>query len=289
MLQIKETTRPTDSTVGAALILIAAIGSALAFEQPSIGEVMGERMAEVIDSARAYAAEKQALEFRIQAARTRFFALHPDKEGIEQAENELADLLFVKDVHYLSLFLVEGASPDAKRRAMGMNALTGGELDGGSHEGAWVSFTKWVDAVRKPLGGDTPGQKILVWSEKKLMDAIEASAPAYERYKVERDTIEFAIAGLEQPNAKSNPPRTPTAADVALWEKQCNIEEDIKPAGAARRTFCRCVVDGLRQLADASPLSSGTQEALAHSFLASLSLVEKETGMASAYTARCFR
>lgn len=277
-----------------ALIVVAltvAHGPAWAnpFEPPSIGEVMAERIGEAVEAARAYSAEKQVLSSKIQVARTRFFKLYPDGKGFQQAETEFSDLLYVKDVHYLSLYLVEGPSADATKRAQAMGSLTGGEVDDGIQPRAWRAFADWVNAVRRPLGGDSPGQKILVLSEKKLMDAIKASAPAYARYKAQRDALEFANAGIELPGSKPDMSAKTIASYVPRWETQCNAEDGFKPAGAERRKWCQCMVTGLERLANISPISTETREALAQAFLDNISRVEQETGMATAYTGKCFR
>ncbi len=289
MFQIGSSLYQRVLAAGLALTVCTVNGYANPFEPPSIGEVMGERLSEAIESTRVYSAEKQSLGFKIQAARARFFKLYPDKEGFEQAEAEFAELLFIKDVHYLSLYLIEGPSIDAVKRAQAMSMMTGGEVDDGIHDGTWRAFANWVDAVRKPLGGESAGQKIIVWSEKKLMDAIRASAPVYERYKARRDAVEFANAGIELPDTNPDMSAKTIAGYAVRWEKQCNAEEGGKQAGAAHRKFCQCMAKGLERLATEIPLSKETREALAQSFLNNLSRVENETGMATAYTGKCFR
>lgn len=165
--------------------------------EPSIGEVIGEQIGNAVRAAGQLAASKAEATARISVARSKYFRSYPDKEGVEEAEATLAELLFEKDLYFLSMYLAEGPTRDARLRIEGIETLTGGMLDGGIQPAAWNKFMAWVNAVRLPLGGKQPGQLIFVLDPNKLLKAIESALPEYNRYKDVRDMAEFRAQGID--------------------------------------------------------------------------------------------
>lgn len=170
-----------------------------------LGHDLGESIGQALQAGAAYAKSKEEVNIEIERARLAFWENYPDGPKIAEAREEYATLLFYKDLFYLGLFIAEGMNYDSMERIKNMNLLTGGEVDGGirSQRGI-IEFAKWVDAVRKSMGASKPGELLFATSPQKMLDAITANMPAYEKYREARDEIEYFEVMMAKQNAAKN-------------------------------------------------------------------------------------
>jgi hypothetical protein len=148
---------------------------------------------DALKSAAEYARLRQTAADELVAARSRYWALYPDKPGFKEAEREFSRLLTRRELYYLSQTINTG-QPQTQMSAL--NVLTGGSR---GYEIPFAAqnlfFNGWVPAVRAQLGG---GQVVLHSSEE-LRRAIEASQPQFDEYMIVRDLEEFRLAGRTPP------------------------------------------------------------------------------------------
>jgi hypothetical protein len=152
------------------------------------GPTLAEQIADIVVKAQKVAAAKEAANAEIEDARRQFFAdcVNGIRGGV--SEKNFAELLFEKDIYFLSLYMQEGMTPKALRQLKGIDILTGGELDGGLPP--VEIFGVWVNAVRTALGAPPPGQLWLP-TPAEFIEGIAQTSDVYEKYKVSRDRAEF--------------------------------------------------------------------------------------------------
>ena len=162
------------------------IGAAL------FGRGVGKALAAGADLANT----KAQFNAQIAAARRRFFAEYPNGKDFAQAEKEFAELLWGKDLYFMSMSLSTGfddTSPNSISSVLGkMDAVTGGTMDNGISNSARAMFGRWVHAIRGDLGAESyRAQLRRLPSASQVVAAIEANEDAYSAYKKDRDDAEF--------------------------------------------------------------------------------------------------
>jgi hypothetical protein len=133
---------------------------------------------------------KVSLNADISHARARFFAAKGIRGG--KAESEFAEVLYIKDVYYLSMFLKVHPSSTSANRMELLDSVPGSVLDGGILPQSSYRFDEWVDAVRAELL-KTPAGKSSAPTPAQLSKAVSDTAAAYELYRGVRDKEEFQI------------------------------------------------------------------------------------------------
>jgi len=169
------------------LMLKQAIGA------PTIGDLV----AKAADDAIHGAVIKSTLTAEIGAARERFWRNYPNGPDLTAAKQDFDRLLFSKDEAYLMLFLPQGR-PDPTISAL--QAITGGEIDGGIPQGAQPAYRAWVEDIRTRLGA-RPGEQLPLAAYVRLKDAVNASGPVYRDYLLRREQEEFRLRGMVPPSA----------------------------------------------------------------------------------------
>jgi len=228
--------------------------------QPTIGEFIMDQVGEAIEAASAHASSKRTFNAKIDRARKDFFARYPARAGLKVAEAQFSSMLFEKDIYFLAQFMSQGTSPKARQRIVALETLTGGQLDGGIHASAWPSFASWVNGVRRTLGARNNAEPLFVFNQAKLIEAIKANAPAYEAYKLKRDSAEFLLQGLvrNDSGAGSSAPSGNGAQAASFperWQMQCFKEADKNPDPRGTRQFCGCVIEGITPLQARIPIN----------------------------------
>ena len=104
-------------------------------------------------------------------------------------EHEFSEILFEKDIYYMSLYAA-GGMVKGKQRVEGIERLGGQPIDGGIDPHASTRFGEWVTAIRTRLG---PRNDELIFfpSPIKFREAFEASRAEYQAYKRVRDKYEL--------------------------------------------------------------------------------------------------
>lgn len=162
-----------------------------------IGGVVMAGLDQALDGIRGAQRIKADFNRQIRAARQTFWKEFPNGSGIAKAEENLARLMFEKDLFMLVLFLPEG--PNSQQSKV-LNR-TMGDWDDGIRPIGNASFKNWIIAVREKLGARNHSSKnpdlILPWHLEKLPEAIRSTAKQYDTYKMKRDWWEFWSAGHE--------------------------------------------------------------------------------------------
>jgi hypothetical protein len=154
------------------------IGAAL------FGAQVGSALGAGVDFARV----KAQVNAQIGAARRRFFAEYPKGRDFAQAEKEFANLLWEKDLYYMSMRLSTGSMPSTLGK---LDAVTGGPLDNGIPSEAGAFFGRWVSGIRNHLGAKSRAPLARFPSQSELLAALDANKDAYAQYKKARDEAEF--------------------------------------------------------------------------------------------------
>ena len=160
------------------------IGAAL------LGANVGGALGAGVELARS----KAQFNAQIRGARHRFFAEYPNGKNFAQAEKDFAELLWAKDVYFMSMMLQTGSMPEMSGK---LDAVTGGTLDNGIPGGA---FPQWVSGIRASLGATSSRVPLAsLFDERKLLAALEANKDAYAQYKKGRDEAEFEMQCQARP------------------------------------------------------------------------------------------
>lgn len=180
------------------LALGLALGAALPAQaqtvwigRPTIGDVMRHHLTEAIKLQQEAVRSKAEFSAQLAQARQAFFDTASKPESRAPAEMRFADLLYAKDLVYMSGLLNAGTGQESKKHNAAFHMLTGGDIDGGISPAARTAFDGWINAMRESLGAKHPNQFILVTNEGQLRAALDAAAPAYARYKQLRDQFEI--------------------------------------------------------------------------------------------------
>jgi hypothetical protein len=188
------------------------------------GPSFAEEIANIVVRAQDVAVAKEAANAEFEKARHQFF--EDCVNGIRggTAEKNFAELLFTKDIYFLSLYTYEGMTPKAIRQLEGIDTLTGGELDGGLPP--TELFGVWVNAVRTALNAPPAGEPWLP-TPAAFVDGIAKTADVYEKYKVSRDRAEF---GRWRKSLRIDVPAATTPEQLADYYVRYILNTAIKTA-----------------------------------------------------------
>lgn len=159
--------------------------------RPTIGDHLRHHLGQLIQAQQQAVRSKAQFGAELAAAREAFFATAQRPQERAAVEKRFSELLFGKDLLYLSGFIAEGTGTEARKRNQALHLLTGGEIDGGIAPPARRAFDAWVDGVRTSLGARNPNELLLVLDSSKLLAAIEANTDRYVAYKALRDRFEI--------------------------------------------------------------------------------------------------
>lgn len=186
------------SRVAAALLAGVAVAAAVPspaqevwIGRPTIGDVMRHHLAEAIRHQQQAVRSKAQFGAQIAEGRAAFFATAKKPESRAEAGKRFAELLYAKDLVYMSGLLATGTGPESQKRAAMTHMITGGDIDGGIPPVARKAFDAWVDDVRGFLGARGRDTFLLLTDPARLREALDASAASYERYRELRDRFEI--------------------------------------------------------------------------------------------------
>jgi hypothetical protein len=220
-------------------ILVAILGFALA-GHPEVGKAdwqretiggpsFGEHIEDIVARGQQVAAAKQAANAEIEEARRKFFADCVNGVRGKDAEKQFAEVLFAKDLYFLSLYASEGMTPAVLRHLDGIDNLTGGPFDGGiPPQPANEAFGAWVEKIRATLHAPPPGQLWLP-TQGEFIHAIAVTSDDYARYRVLRDRAEF---GRWHKSIRVNAPAAKTPVEFADGYIKYILTPDIDAAVA---------------------------------------------------------
>lgn len=123
----------------------------------------------------------------IKRCRERFYAQLDKGKRNTSEEQEFQEVLFEKDIYYLSLYISGGVDVD-KPAADALHLLAGGNLDEGIRPLDY--FTEWVDAMRDALGVQR-GEVMMMFYPDKVAEAMVTTRKTYEGYRAARDKKEL--------------------------------------------------------------------------------------------------
>ncbi len=250
-----------------AFLLGVGPSSAIDFEPPTVGEVIGGQITDAYRSIVNAQVSNAEFTRNIRESRSAYFECRPDCAQREQVAEEFGAWLFRKDWYYLALGLAQNQFGGAD--TVGAIESLAGDVDGGVARGCLFHFAEWVSAVKSNMG-DGP----IVFNIGELDSALIASQASYDMYKTCRDkwewdrrpllTIDFTdatsyfnnVVRLEAPNA-----------NASKWRKMRDdlffyLGEDLVMA-AAERVF-QAPKKGLRHpfaLSDPGAMSCTTEDA----------------------------
>lgn len=157
-----------------------------------IGASIGRQIGDIIVKGDQFKNAKSNANAEFKQARSAFYGQLANGVLGSPEEQNFAELLYDKDIYFLSLNVSEGVR-SSKKRLEALDKLSGGAaLDGGIS--GWPAddlFDAWVTAVRSHLGARADGQLIFVFNPVALKQAIDATKPSYDRYRKARDAQEF--------------------------------------------------------------------------------------------------
>ena len=179
------------STMFAALVATSSQAEMLTLEE-FIGKSIGQQIGDTVVKGAQFKSSKHDANAEFAQARRAFYAQLANGILGSPEEQNFAELLYDKDIYYLSLNVSEGVRSSAKRMKA-LDALSGGAaLDDGI--AGWPAddlFDVWVTDVRSQLGATADGQLIFVFDPVAFKQAIDATKPSYDRYRKARDEQEF--------------------------------------------------------------------------------------------------
>jgi hypothetical protein len=187
-----------------------------------IGRSIGQQIGDTIVKGAQFKDAKDNANAEFDQARSAFYAQLTDGILGSPEEQNFAELLYDKDIYYLSLNVSEGVRSSAQR-LKALDMLSGGAaLDGGIP--GWPAddlFDAWVTKVRSHLGATADGQLIFVFDPVALKQAIDATRPSYDRYRKARDEQEFkrwraSRPLIVEPKADTPEERARTYIDIVL-------------------------------------------------------------------------
>jgi hypothetical protein len=194
--------------------LLAGSGAAQWSKDPLTNYVMnratgvksiGDYAAEGIAAAGQLTAIKVRLGGDLAAARHAFWREYPNGAGLAEAAARFAQLLKTKDDYYWMVY-----SQRSNPTMGAINALTGGDVDGGIPIGARKTFLVWADQLSRNLGGGQLNAKTLelLMNPAKAREERRKAEPLYLDYRLRRDWEEFRAKGVKPPNVEQ-----------AFWEQ----------------------------------------------------------------------
>ena len=127
----------------------------LTFEHPHRPDEpmsLADHFADTFQQAAQASRVKRSANLDIDTARAEFFALYPDKPGVDAARTKFANLLTEVDLYYFSLYLQSGMSDAEVRRISAVDMATGGAYGHGIQRSAVGAFRRWVDVAREAMG-----------------------------------------------------------------------------------------------------------------------------------------
>ena len=160
---------------------LCPVGAAIASTIENVGEILGE-VAELRKASAAAGAQ-------IAGLRNAFFRQLDLGNRDTPEEQEFSQILFEKDVYYMSLYVAEG-SVKGKNDAERVSKLGGGPIDGGIDPHASTRFGEWVDAIRRQFGAKN-NEFVFILSPARFLAAIQATRREYQAYKRVRDKYEL--------------------------------------------------------------------------------------------------
>ncbi len=163
----------------------------------TIGEVRREQAVNAIMAVREAVQSKTQFSKDIAAARKAFFDTATRPGERPAVEKRFADMLKAKDFYYAQQMVTEGTSEYSQKRVAGLDALTGGALDGGIPEAGRAAFHDWVDALRTSLGARDRKQMLVVGDATQVRKALANNMGLYEAYARLRDKHEFDVRAAD--------------------------------------------------------------------------------------------
>lgn len=177
------------------LLLIAIIWPiSLGFNitaQAQIGGFIAEQAPKLISAHQDLVRGRVAFDIRIEAARASYFNEKNGPAQKEKARKEFAELLYAKDLVYLSSLLAWGPNENSWNTIKAVYLLSGREPDGGIAPVALTEFNEWVRSVRRFAGAQRDGQFAIITDPATLQQALTAASPQYRAYLAKRDAYEI--------------------------------------------------------------------------------------------------
>lgn len=211
-------------TGAAVLFMTTAAHAEMVTIEEFIGGSIGRQIGDTIVAGTRFKNAKHDANSEFDRARSAFYAQLANGILGSPEEQHFGELLYDKDIYYLSLNVSEGVRSSAKR-LKALDALSGGAaLDGGIP--GWPAddlFDAWVTEVRSHLGATADGQLLFVFNPIALKQAIDATKPSYDRYRKARDEQEFkrwraSRSLIVEPKADTPEARARTYINVVLQD-----------------------------------------------------------------------
>lgn len=192
-------------TCGVALLVLGTSSPLLAQQTwtgpMTIGEMRREQAVNAIMAVREAVQSKTQFNRDIAAARQAFFDTATKPAARVSVEKRFGDMLKAKDFYYAQQMVTEGTSEYSQKRVAGMDAITGGAVDGGIPDAARAAFHEWVDALRTSLGARDRKQMLVVGDAVQVKKAVADNMGLYEAYARLRDKHEFDVREADAKNS----------------------------------------------------------------------------------------
>jgi hypothetical protein len=191
---------------------------------------LGASVGDAVAAGMELANTKAQANAQFGAARSRFFAEYPNGKNFEEANKEFAELLWEKDLYFLSISLPTGfgdKSPNSMASVFAkLDVLTGGTLDNGIPDSAGFEFSRWVTGVRQSLGAQSyRGSLPRMPSVNELAAALTANSDLSERYRKARDEAEFEMQCRAHPGAYCATPGSGTFSQEGNLTRAARIAD----------------------------------------------------------------
>jgi hypothetical protein len=162
-------------------------------------------------------------------------------------EQEFSEVLFEKDIYYMSLYTPNGAVK-GKQDVERIDKLGGKPIGGGINPLASTQFGEWVTAIRTRLGARN--NEFIFTSPIAFREAFEASKAEYQAYKRARDKIEL---GTWQLSRRPRLPKPTTIDEIVDQYFETTLGPEVKQKvsllnGSAKQDAEQTALDWARKL-----------------------------------------
>jgi hypothetical protein len=234
------------AAVAAAALLYPAAAFAQMYEKGPVQSTAEAGVNALMEAARV-AGQRSVLNAKFAQLRREYFEDYRTGRNLKAAGNEYKEYLHAKDLHYLELYLGIGTGPRAIKQIQGMEALTGGPLDGGIPRSARVKFDVWVNKVRWELGTRSLDQLLVPgfgadFRPENVQRALAAAKSEYETYQRARDLADFVAQGVTPPKELGGEAAARALKEAeaqALAAAKAAAEEKARQAQALREAQLR--------------------------------------------------